>query len=238
MQVMRDKDFDQLFKDQFDHAEIQPSRNLWDDISKELVPQKEKNRSLYWSVAATILIGCAIGLLYPKAEKIRLHGAAIAEVEQPRGGHRQAFTPEQVTPRSEKSTPLILAPKLELENETPINNLATLQPNEADAHPIVKRSELPPVKEIEIKANVQFSDIVVANIDSPAIPETVDQLAAVKEGGKGIRNMGDIINFVVNKLDKREKKIIQFKTDDDDNSSLVAINIGILKFNPKKDRNN
>ena len=49
-----------------------------------------------------------------------------------------------------------------------------------------------------------------------------------------IRNVGDLINFVVEKVDKREQKFLQFKSDDDDNSSLVAINIGPFKLNARK----
>lgn len=43
----------------------------------------------------------------------------------------------------------------------------------------------------------------------------------------------NLVNCVVDKVDKSEEKIIQFKTEDD-NSSLVALNIGILRCNTKK----
>jgi hypothetical protein len=48
-----------------------------------------------------------------------------------------------------------------------------------------------------------------------------------------IRNIGDLVNLVVEKIDKRDKKLIRFATDDDDNSSLVGINIGFIKLNKK-----
>ena len=50
---------------------------------------------------------------------------------------------------------------------------------------------------------------------------------------KGIRNVGDVVNLIVNKVDKRKDKFIQFRTDDDD-SSISAINIGPFKFGKKK----
>jgi hypothetical protein len=34
MQPIRDKDFDQLFKDAFADAEVTPSRDLWSNIEK------------------------------------------------------------------------------------------------------------------------------------------------------------------------------------------------------------
>jgi hypothetical protein len=81
-------------------------------------------------------------------------------------------------------------------------------------------------------------------------PGTVDEEAAmVRQSGDNtmedarqtvnnervrIRNAGDLVNFVVDKIDRREQKIVAFNTDDDDNSSLVALNIGPFRFNSKK----
>ena len=76
--------------------------------------------------------------------------------------------------------------------------------------------------------------LVLASIND--IKQPVDQVIGENETrteNKGIRNMGDLINYVVDKVDKSDEKIIQFKTEDD-NSSLVALNIGIIRFNTKK----
>ena len=94
------------------------------------------------------------------------------------------------------------------------------------------------LKEEELKSMPDLStENVIANVSIPDV-QRGDQELIETEGRerKGIRNVGDVINFVVDKLDKREKKLIQFKTDDDDNSSLIAVNIGILKFNSKKNK--
>ena len=42
MHHMQDKEFDQLFKDKFDDAQIEPSANLWANIEAELVPKRKR----------------------------------------------------------------------------------------------------------------------------------------------------------------------------------------------------
>jgi hypothetical protein len=50
-----------------------------------------------------------------------------------------------------------------------------------------------------------------------------------------IRSLGDLINVVVAKVDKRKDKIIEFTaTDDGDESTLTGVNLGIIKI--KKDQ--
>lgn len=78
---------------------------------------------------------------------------------------------------------------------------------------------------------------------SAEVPQRLDNVNTISETEiatekKGIRNVGDLVNFVVEKIDKRDKKLIRFNTDDDDNSSIVGINLGFVRLNPKnKNRN-
>ena len=76
-------------------------------------------------------------------------------------------------------------------------------------------------------------EIVLASNNDPALVKDDVSNENVEAPNRGIRNMGDLVNYVVDKLDKREEKLLQFKTEDD-NSSLVALNIGMFKFNQKK----
>ena len=50
MQQMQDKEFDKLFKDRFEDAEIEPSANLWANIEHELAPKKKRVFPIYWMV--------------------------------------------------------------------------------------------------------------------------------------------------------------------------------------------
>ena len=45
-----------------------------------------------------------------------------------------------------------------------------------------------------------------------------------------IHNFGDLVNLVVDKLDKREDKVIQFADDEDGDSHLTGVNLGIVRI--------
>lgn len=68
--------------------------------------------------------------------------------------------------------------------------------------------------------------LIVAN---PTTVKTDEPVNDNEQTNKGIRNVGDVVNLIVNKMDKRKDKLIQFRTDDDD-SSLASINIGPFKI--------
>ena len=260
MQAMQDKDFDQLFKDKFEGAEMRPSANLWSNIEKELTPKKKRAFPVYWAAAAAVaVIAVSLGLLAPEKEKMQLHGtvidvassgskAAIADgntvapAEAGDGNSNGSITSVSTTGTdaiAEQGTPLILAPKMKLRNLVQENNLVAVQRNEKIKRHQIKAVEMKTtLKEEEVKSMPDLpTEHVIANVPIPDVQQG-DQELTETEGSqrKGIRNVGDVINFVVDKLDKREKKLIQFKTDDDDNSSLIAVNIGILKFNPKRNK--
>jgi hypothetical protein len=86
----------------------------------------------------------------------------------------------------------------------------------------------PPVEEVMLATADVAPDVVNEVYKDEAANESK------RSESKGIRNMGDLINYVVDKVDKREEKFIQFKTDEDDNSSLIGLNIGMFKFSQKK----
>lgn len=242
MQAMQDKDFDRLFKDKFEGAEIQPSSNLWAKIDRELVPEKKRSFPMY-RVAAAVLAGVVgIALLTTKTEKLQLHGHtmvnenAVEQMTRPAASGQESAL--QSTRGGTESAPLVLAAKSNPERLVAKNNALTLPSKEAVNLRTIKTSSPAPVEEVLVQQPVaEQVEVVTASAD---VPEHQDEIVEEAENKprKGIRNAGDVINFLVDKFDKREKKIIQFKTDDDDNSSLIAVNIGILKFNPKRNKQN
>lgn len=241
MQAMQDKEFDQLFKDRFEGAEIQPSSNLWGNIEKELAPKKTRKFPVYWAAAAVVVVATTVGLLSQKTEKLQLKGtSSVSTIEVAKTPEVTAVgtvVTEQITADPE-GTPLVLAPKVKLENLVLKNKQTAMQPNRELKRQQINTPDVAPVVKEQIKpVVVPPVDIVIAKVDPPEV-EKQDNEITETEGRerRGIRNVGDVINFVVDKLDKREKKIIQFRTDDDDNSSLIAVNIGILQFNPKRNK--
>ena len=234
---MQDKELDQLFKTHLEDAEIQPSGALWSNIEAELEP-KRKRRSrlpLYWMAAAVAVVVGGIGLLMPETETIRLQAPAqVAEnnsVPSPVvNPSTDVIADRSVVEREEKSTPLVIAPRLTAEDIK--KSLTVMQPLTIDKHPIDKDMEMEPVKS-PLKAQVR-EDIIIANAD--VVPDHAANVITEAEQPerRGIRNVGDLVNYVVDKVDKRDHKVVKFNTDEDDNSSLIAINIGFIKLNSKR----
>ncbi|GAB2694181.1 hypothetical protein GCM10027037_17100 [Mucilaginibacter koreensis] len=50
----------------------------------------------------------------------------------------------------------------------------------------------------------------------------------------GIRSLGDVVNLVVSKVDKRDDKLIEFTDTDDDEAVVTGVNLGL--FRVKKDK--
>lgn len=252
MQAMQDKDFDQLFKDKFEGAEMLPSANLWSNIEKELTPKKKRVFPVYWAAAAVAVIAVSVGLLSREPEKLQLRGTTEVAALEKKNAVKDSDVGSVLTDPAKGaldsvdtgltksvSTPLVLAPKIKLKNLVQENNSLALQRNDQNKRQQIKAIEVVnPLKE-EVKPIIDLpTENVIANVVIPEVQQGDNGITDTddREERKGIRNVGDVINFVVDKLDKREKKFIQFKTDDDDNSSLIAVNIGILKFNPKRNK--
>lgn len=239
MQHMQDKEFDQLFKDKFEDAEIEPSASLWGNIARELEPRKKRVLPVYWMAAAVAAITVSIGLLMPKQETIRLQrldiaaNTAIASPVIPLE-EGSAKTDRLSDEKAYKSTPLVIAPRL---TETDVKkDFVAMQPKMANIHPVNMEPEIvqPVISQTVQEPVIPETEVVIASANIP------EESTAITEnepaGRRGIRNVGDIVNYVVDKVDKRENKFLKFNTDEDDNSSLVAINIGILKFNKRSDK--
>jgi len=233
---MQDKEFDQLFRDRFENAEIAPAAGLWNEIAQELEPKRRRGISFYWvSAAAVALLVAAVSLLSPKSETIRLQAPLAGTMFK-----EQIPSSEEVTRSVQQnaiqsvagtsvSTPLVIAPRV-TEKEMQ-NNLAALQPKELFIHPVSKQAE---IKELPEEA-MPATEVMLASADVVAVPNQDAVTESAQQEHKGIRNVGDLINFVVNKVDKRENKIVQFDTDDD-NSSLISLNLGIIRFNKKSNK--
>ncbi len=115
------------------------------------------------------------------------------------------------------------------------NNQIAVQPNTNNDRLLIKPMDPKPLNVEPIKEQSAVENpIVIASVQvNNKVEDVINENSSDR---KGIRNVGDLVNFVVDKVDKRDKKLVRFNTDDDDNSSIVGINIGFLKFN-KKNKN-
>ncbi|MDQ0969879.1 cytoskeletal protein RodZ [Flavobacterium sp. W4I14] len=246
MQPIRDKDFDQLFKDAFADAEVAPSRDLWSSIESEITPKKKRIIPIYWLSAAAVLLIATLGVLVYQQQDNTDGDKKLASntIEKVKPAVRVQTTKD--------SSAAIVAP---VENITPV---LPVQPKavSAIAKTKVKQNVKPAVEQQRIVTapEMQRQETIVAKVEEPkkdiktrieeAIlqpkEEVVTALVATpvktdepvndnEQSNRGIRNVGDVVNLIVNKMDKRKDKLIQFRTDDDD-SSLASINIGPFKI--------
>lgn len=241
MQHMPDKEFDQLFKDKFNEAEIEPSVNLWDNIEQQLTPQGKRTLPIYWMAAASIAIAITAMLVFQKKEIIQLRGTEITAVaEVPTQTNSADYTADvaEVVTKKQAKVAFVSANaeektgKVATLNVIEKNNEAPLQPNEQTVRLPIKAMDVKPLDVTPIKETAVENQIVIASAPVNNTNNVITETEETTER-RGIRNVGDIVNYVVDKVDKRDKKLVRFNTDDDDNSSIVGINIGFLKFNKK-----
>lgn len=257
MGAMQDKEFDKLFKDQLENAEVTPSAGLWDHIAAELEPKAKKRRlPVFWmSAAAVVVVALMIGLLMPKTAPIRLQGiqdlSAVNDTETGvslsdhtgsanagpsvnAGSSEAAGAVTKFANQHENetyhSTPLIIAPRL-TENEK--KGLMVMQPKpQIPRHVDKEIREIPEEMIAGQKTEEPANEVMIAAVDVSKQQQPTEEEDVTSN--RGIRNVGDLVNYVVDKVDRRERKFLKFNTDDDDNSSLVAINIGFIKLNSRK----
>jgi hypothetical protein len=237
MQHMPDKDFDNLFRDKFMDAEIEPSANLWARIEDQLEPKRKRTLPIYWMAAASIAIAFTAMLAFQKSEKIQLHPdevtvAATNPVEQSTPTTSVADVAEPKFASTKVNTNAVKTVQNAISEINLKNNEEAVQPNETIVRLAIKQADPKPIDVLPITP--VENPIVIAKADPQQKVESdvISELDNTTER-KGIRNVGDLVNYVVDKVDKRDKKLVRFNTDDDDNSSIIGINIGFLKLNKK-----
>ncbi|WP_293784607.1 hypothetical protein [uncultured Pedobacter sp.] len=249
MQPIRDKDFDQLFKDAFADAEVVPSRDLWNNIESEIAPKKRRIIPVYWLSAAAILLVATIGILLYQQQNTTNQGKQLAnnviekakpEVKKPIARDTAVKIVENIKPvLPVKPKAFSVVAKTDVKKEIKPTVLKEKKsvitaPEMLKQETIIAKVE-EPKKDIKTKIEEAIlqpkEEVITAAIATPVkMDEPVNDN---EQSNKGIRNVGDVVNLIVNKMDKRKDKLIQFRTDDDD-SSLSSINIGPFKFGKRK----
>ena len=245
MQPIRDKDFDQLFKDAFADAEVTPSRDLWSNIESEITPKKKRIIPIYWLSAAAVLLIATIGVLVYQQQNTSSVGKQLASntiekakpvIQEPvvKGSSAAIVAPVEnitpVLPVQPKAVSAIAKTKVKHEIKPAVEQQRIVTAPEMQKQETVVAKVVEPKK--DIKAEIEEAilqpkeEVVTALV---ATPVKTDEPVNENEQSKGIRNVGDVVNLIVNKMDKRKDKLIQFRTDDDD-SSLASINIGPFKI--------
>ncbi|WP_316796104.1 hypothetical protein [Pedobacter agri] len=245
MQPIQDKDFDKLFKNAFEDAEITPSRDLWSNIESEIEPKKKRIFSIYWLAAAAVLLIATVGFLVyqqqdvqPKqfANNIEQSPKPIVETQPVQDSTKMVKAiPEEVNQIPTPSKPVESIAKTKNNKIVkPAENLKIITAPEMQKQEVMIAKVEPTKQDIKekIDAAILEQDKPILASNPAAIKADVVSGEDNQADNKGIRNVGDVVNLIVNKVDKRKDKFIQFRTDDDD-SSISSINIGPFKFGKK-----
>lgn len=249
MQPIQDKDFDQLFKNAFENAEITPSRDLWSSIESEIEPKKKRIIPVYWLSAAAVLLIATVGfLLYqqqevkPKQFASNVEPKVIKPVNKAQVSQDSDETVKVPKEQLEPTLPTTLKSVDQVAKTTVKENAKVVEKQKIVTAPEMQKQETriakveEPKEDIKAKiedavSKVNQETVLASTATASRTDEVIEDDNQVES--KGIRNVGDVVNLIVNKVDKRKDKFIQFRTDDDD-SSLSSINIGPFKFGKKK----
>ncbi|MDY0906967.1 hypothetical protein [Pedobacter sp. CFBP9032] len=247
MQPIQDKDFDQLFKDRFEDAEITPSRDLWSSIESEIEPKKKRIIPIYWLSAAAILIIATVGIMVYQQQDVapKQYANNVATNMNPVIVKPQVkdslVSNTELTKDVDKALPAHVKPSTTLVQTAVKENAKPIEKQKIISIPDIQKQETmiakveEPKKDIKTKIEeavfkTKEETVLAANLNEVIADEVIDSSYPAER--KGIRNVGDVVNLIVNTMDKRKDKVIQFRTDDDD-SSISVVNIGPFRIGKK-----
>jgi hypothetical protein len=255
---MQDNEFDKLFSSKLNNFEVEPSADVWERVSLELNTDKRKKILVpILGIAATILVLVVSGILFihqktnngyqRKSETAKtilpLHiqpamtsiaKLTVSNSQYAKRNHK-ALTNNKYLAKALKYIPVksaqIIVDSLPAKTgrQSFIASLQQRQQNETKAVVPDERTQIAIRQPIEKTTTLISTPGLVAT----EIPTVAKQDVITAKSKHKIRSLGDLINVVVAKVDKRKDKIIEF-TDTDDESNITGVNLGIIKF--KKDQ--
>lgn len=116
-------------------------------------------------------------------------------------------------------------------DEQPVLAAAGTENVVEDVRPVSVEPDPAPAVVKQASNNSTISIQTQPALASTPMPAAITAKPAIKK--RGIHNLGDLVNLVVAKVDKRKDKLIQFSDNDDDESVISGVHLGVLKI--KKD---
>ena len=247
MQTMSDNDFDKLFREKFESFEREPSSSVWSGITGKLDGKKAKRRfPTLWLSAASIVLVLGLGLmLFPEKETIKLHGKASNNVSQSEG---IKAAPGKVVISEVLENDLPPVPHEDVNRETTL----AVKPAKVEAtrnilnEGSIKAYSSEQKVEEPAKADIEDLSLIAQNNHDLTPSSEVEKMdlslnintnipdsSELKHRQK-IKTVGDLVNFVVSKVDKRKNKIIEFSREDE-GDIVSGLNLGLLQY---RTRNN
>jgi hypothetical protein len=248
---MQDKEIDQLFRSGFDDFEVQPSPAVWGNVTSQLGKKKQRLK-VYLSIAASLLILLSAGLYFvSQTTNNTKKPVQMAVVKNDKPAKvviaPEPALPEIAKPQAEKVTVLntsVIARRQKIRKVKQQKNILPVAPVLIVTGPEPQLAQATHKSTEAIKFTVPDKNTpILEKIDSPedmpfksntfaaqtvTVPKTVAAAPAKKHR---IRNLGDLINIVVSKVDKRKDKLIEFSsTKDEDESVVSGLNLGFIKI--------
>ncbi|MDB5061522.1 MAG: hypothetical protein JWP67_1365 [Mucilaginibacter sp.] len=244
---MQDKEIDQLFRSEFENFEIKPSQQVWGGINDRLDANRRKKALLpYLSIAASILVVVAIGLYFIPQVKVnskkpvqilaaknniepKVIIAPVKDNDLPKPSEKVIASVKEVNKAYKGSN-------IRRDKEAKPSEVID-KPTEQIAAVIERSNEIlkPTVPDVETPLSIktQITDdmpiITKSNALVPQVPQA-KIIAAAPAKKHRINSLGDLINVVVSKVDKRKDKVIEFTNTEDDESTISGLNLGLIKI--------
>ncbi len=259
-----DKELDDLFNSKLNDFEIEPNAALWDNIAAGLNHQPKKKSIIpVLRIAASIIVILSVGLLFLRKNE-PLKNQLPQKVVKLKVEHQHSLINQKENVADKKNMLLLSAKnkvvkealalnrnrkqsvlKTMIDPKPDLNYTSTSTQTFAQNKPEPEQQHNLPVNnlaqaKIAVVPDASVSLKVQPEIEFPLKgPAKLPVLAASNKPAntkhKGIRSMGDLVNLVIAKVDKRQDKLIQFTDNDDgDESNVTGINLGIISIKKEK----
>lgn len=238
MKSMSDKDFDIFFKVSLDQFEEKPTKDIWTSIengSAKSSPLK-KRFPFVWAAACIAILALGFMLFRAEGEKIQLR--KVDEQIAPTVSDEE-FT--QIPLPARKTVSFKSNNKAENEQRF-LRLMASIEigeKSEKKARQEKKESDFARAKynvEVDETQLISTNNIGVSSLEEKNLaqePSAKEQEVLVytdKTDKEKVRSLGDLVNFVVGKIDKRENKIIHISKTEESDMEITGINLGLIKY--------
>lgn len=253
MKPMLDNDIDNLFKSSLEDYQINPSAGSWKKINSKLSGKHKKNNHVYWLSAASIILvfGLSFKFFGTQQEVIKLtrniskndiiqeeilpvennitvtepvvKELSLAEVKMANEKHFLAIL--------EKDTSSLIRRKNKSKQEVSIAN-------NKFANSFVFAIDKEITEENSKKANdLKLAMNTITDTEEPMLAtahqskniSTFKEVDYSKERSL-IKSVGNFVNFVIAKVDNRDRKLLHVSSTEESDMEITQINLGLIKY--------
>jgi len=254
---MQDKEFDEVFRSKLEDFESEPAGHVWPAIEQGLNSSNKRKTLLPWlsAAASVVIMATAAGVLVFTRHGAVAHIPVKPVMSQTPGStntglvaanpvHSQGSGTRPNDSRRQDRSGYQTIPGRIIAKNAPANNIDTMPARsgvykQGDAgltgniahQQITTSKAVVPDKDVQLTASSVTDLALKATPDHIASPVTAmikTDTAKVKQRHK-IHSFGDLVNLVVDKVDKSKDKLIVFSKDDEDDAHITNVNLGAVK---------